>query len=459
MAGLNCPRYLWVSVHDPARLPPISAETQAAFDNGNLIGNLAKKLYSNGIEIDRDNASTVTKQMLLKNVPLFEASFSFASCYCKVDILVPSKDGFDIIEVKGSTSVKEEHLLDVAFQKHVLLNCGLKINNCYLMHINNSYIRSREIDVSSLFTIEDISLQVDSLIVDVPSNVTRLLEVLSLPEPNSVLGIDCVDPYSCTVCCPTSCEIFDLYRLGTKVWPLYNTGCRLFSEIPADFKLSEKQQLQVSICTAGKIHIDTLNLNRWLSSLSYPLYYLDFETVNPAVPLWDGCKPYQQIPFQYSLHVVSSDGTIKHFEYLGSGIDDPRVLLKEKLVSELGSSGTIIAHNASFEKKVLSDLGLDYDLRFADLIDPFRNFWYYSPLQHGSCSIKKVLPALIGKDYSTLVIQEGGTAQREWMRITFTDTDSEDLNSTREALLAYCEQDTLAMVEIVQVLREKVNSK
>ncbi len=413
MSGLTCPRALWVSVHDPSRVPPISAETQAAFDNGNMIGSLAKKLYPTGIEIDRDNATNVTRQMILKNVPLFEASFSVNSCYCKVDILVPSKDGFDIIEVKGSTSVKEEHLLDVAFQKYVLSSSGLKINNCYLMHINNNYIRSGEIDVNSLFTIEDVSLLIDTSVV--PYNVDKLLTMLSGPEPTPILGVECTDPFSC-ICCPTSCELFDLYRLGAKVWPLYNDGLRLFSDLDASFKLSSAQKVQIEVSKNGTPYIDTLNLKRWLSTLTYPIYYLDFETVNPAVPLWSGTRPYQQVPFQYSLHVVYAD-RMEHFEFLASGVSDPRVEVKSKLIEQLGLFGTILAHNASFEKKVLLDLGLNYDGRFMDLIDPFRNFWYYDPKQHGSCSIKKVLPALIGKDYSSLVIQEGGTAQREWMRV------------------------------------------
>jgi hypothetical protein len=464
MQGLSCPRALWVAVNEPSRIPPIDASTQAAFDIGHTVGDWAKKKYPSGVEIDRGSGATaVTKREMAKRVPLFEASFSHSHCYCKTDILVPvDEDEWDLIEVKASTSVKDEHLLDVAFQRFVVESCGVKIRRAHVLYVNNEYVRHGDIDVHSLFEMEDVTEATDLLIMDVPENVARLLAVLEGAEPRTALGVDCIDPKKCPVCLP-SAEILSLYKIGAKAWPLLNDGITTFSSLPASFKLSEKQKIQKKAHVTGKAFVDKKQLSSWLRGLSYPLQILDFETFNSPVPMFDGVRPYQNIPFQFSLHIVSSDGTVDHYSCLANG-DDPRHEVVTALRA-LKASGTVLAHNASFERGVLEGLAEmfpdeshrlhDAVSRLSDTIMPFREFWYYHPAQHGSCSLKAILPALTGKGYEGMTIGKGDVASSEYLRVTYTPVSAEERERVRTALLTYCKKDTESVIELLRILKEQ----
>jgi hypothetical protein len=452
-----------VEVHDPARLPPISASTQSHFDAGHEIGDWAKKRYPAGVEIPHNDASvTATREAMQLGVPLFEASFSSGSCYCKVDILVPGLDGWDLIEVKGSTSVKDEHLLDVAFQRHVLAGAGVLVRRCYVMYVNNAYMRQGPIDVSSLFALEDVTLETDVLMAAVPTDVERLLTILAGPEPRPRLGVDCVAPTNCPVCAP-SAEILSLYRIGARAWPLLEAGVCDFSSLPADFPLNARQRVQVEAHTRNEVYVDKKALSSWLASLVYPLWILDFETFNSAIPPFDGVHPYEHIPFQFSLHVVNADGSVVHHECLGSG-GDPRTEIVTAL-RVLGPSGSVLAHNASFERTVMEGLALRFPAdapwlrsaisRLVDTIVPFREFWYYDPRQHGSCSLKVLVPVLTGSGYDDLAIGKGDLASSEYVRVTYGSGIPDDERArVRAALLEYCGKDTASVIEILRVLKK-----
>jgi hypothetical protein len=468
MDGLSCPRLLWCEINAPERIPPVDTATQAIFDQGHEVGNWAKKLYPKGVEIEFEgDAIGKTKAAVSKRVPVFEASFAYKNGYCKTDILVPvEKDEWDIVEVKSSTKVKDEHIEDVAFQRWVLEGAGLKIRKTHLMFLNNEYVRHGAINPKELFGSEDITEAVSSKLPEVEENLGSMISMLKGPEPKVELGVDCTDPFDCSICSTEldDADVTELYFFGKKAWPLVNQGIRHIKDLPKDFKLSDKQQIQVNAFISGKTHVDKVAIQSFLKKVKYPVWMLDFETLGAAVPLYDDTYPYQNLPFQFSVHMIAKRGAEpEHFEFLADGPQDPRPALV-KALKVIGPKGTVLAFNAGFEKGVLEDLAATFKkdadwlhniiARLDDLILPFRNFWYYHPEQHGSCSIKNVLPAMTGKSYDTLEVQEGTQAQREFMRITFTKVPDSEKKKVREALLKYCEQDTQAMIDVFNTLQD-----
>jgi len=466
LAGLQCPRYLWALIHDKEKIPDPDVSAQFKFDEGTKVGELATKLFPGGINVpfeDFEDNLGKSKELLKKKKPLFEAGFKAGDCFSRADILVPVGDKWDIIEVKSGTKVKKVNVHDVAFQKYCYEDEGLKIRKCFLMHLNNEYVREGEIDIEKLFVKEDITSEVEELMKDIKEKIDYLLEVINKDKyPEAVIGPQCRNPYECPL---TECwdflpenHVFHLYRGGKKSLQLFEEGIHAIGDIPEDFKLNDKQGIQRDCEIKGKIHVDKKGINKFLESLQYPIYYLDFETFSTAVPMFDGLKPYSQVPFQFSLHVVEKESDKpKHYEFLYSGNDDPREEFVLALKKVLGDKGPVVVYNQSFEIGRLKELGEffpehkdwveDTIERIVDLLIPFRNFSYYNPIQKGSASIKKVLPALVGKDYSEMEIGDGVTASVEFYNMTYGNG-----KDVRKALLKYCELDTLAEVWIVEKL-------
>ena len=474
LTGLQCPKLLWLEINDPERLPQVDLATQFIFDQGHLVGELAKKLFPEGIDVPTDdfmgNIAT-TKELLNERKPLFEAGILAGRIYSRVDILRPANgDQWDIIEVKSATSVKEVNIHDVAFQRHCCESQGLPINHCYLAYINNQYTRDGEIDPQELFKIDDITDLVEEASQGIYDRIDTMLENIAREEcPESDIGTHCRDPYQCAL---AECwdflpehNIFNLYYGGKKCFELYDSGIFTVKEIPDSYKLNGKQCIQRDCEISGRPHVDREAITDFLSTLYYPLYYLDFETIGPAVPLFDGTRPYQAIPFQFSLHVVS-DGKASpdHFSFLAGSPDDPRPAFLSELKKVLGDSGSIIVYNQGFEEGILKKLAVifpEYDDwitsvrgRLVDLLQPFRGFHYYHPRQKGSASIKRVLPALTGKGYDGMEISEGGEASIKFYTVTYGEATEEERNKVRADLEKYCALDTEGMVWIVDKLSE-----
>ncbi len=473
MAGLRCPRLLWCHFNAPERIPPVDEETQAIFDQGHEIGDWAKKLHPGGIEIARDGDQVeATKRLLAKRVPLFEAAFAHGNGYCQVDLLIPAgKDAWDIVEVKSSTEVKEEkgHIDDVAFQRWCAEGAGLKIRKTFLMHVNNEYVRKGPIDPAQLLIAEDITEAASLKLPGIEPALQRMLAIIRRPDmPSPLYGTECKYPKECDVCLKDLPEdnVTQLYRLGQRAYPLLNEGIVRITDLPPDVKLNGKQEAQIRAIRTGKPIVDAKQIRAFLKRLVYPLYLLDFEAVQPAVPLFDGTWPYQHVPFQLSLHIIERPGAApSHQEFLADGPDDPRPGVIGAL-RRIGPAGTILTYNQKFEKGVIDELAEAYPAdaawlralhsRIDDLIIPFQNFWYYDPKQHGSCSIKAVLPALTGKRYDNLEISEGNQAAREFLAITYRGEKRKDVKKLRAALLEYCAQDTQAMIDLLHVLEDAV---
>lgn len=475
LRGLQCYKYLWTAARDPKSIPSADAVTQFTFDQGHEVGELAKTLFPAGIDIPTGDFSAnirMTGESLLLRRPLFEAGILSGNIFCRPDILEPvGTDEWDIIEVKSSTSVKDINIWDVAFQRLCCESLGLKVRACRVAHINNQYVRHGEIDAEQIFTIEDVTERVAQYSAGLSGRVAEMAAVMRRRQCPAVrIGPYCDDPYPCPlqpVCWGSLPEhsIFDLYYGGRKRFDLYDGGVSGIADIPADFELNGKQQIQVNCVSGGKEHVDRQEIQAFLGSLRYPLYYLDFETFGTAVPLLEGTRPYQSIPFQFSLHMVpDGGGDVKHFGFLADGPGDPRPALAASLKEVLGDSGSIIAYSAVVEKGVLRDLaealpeyrdwveGLQD--RVVDLLAPFSNFHYYHPGQKGSASLKNVMPALTGISYQGLTINDGRMAATAYLAVTYGTATEDERKSTRQALEEYCGQDTGGMVEIVARLTD-----
>lgn len=437
------------------------------------MGELARKLFPEGIRIEREEDPAKMNKKSLEALParkpLFEAGFTYKNAYALADILVPVEEGaWDLIEVKSAVAVKEENYFDAAFQKYVYEGSGIKLRQCFLMHLNNQYVRRGEIELNELFIKDEITAGVDNLLPKMEEEIIKTISMIAGPEPDIQIGKQCRDCTLKDFCWQFLPEdhVFILKGKGEVAIDLMERGILKLKDIPEDYELSARHAIQVQSHKSQRAFIDKDSLRIFVSNLEYPLYFLDFETIGPAIPVYDLTRPYQDIPFQFSLHVVEKEGARPvHYSYLAPGDIDPRPEVMKRLVKLLGSSGSIIAYSADYEKKCIKAM---VDIfpehagwfeetvnRFIDLLIPFRKFFYYHPAQEGSASMKEVLPALTGISYDGMEIGNGGAARFEYMRVTFEKgVSEEDRRRVRAALEKYCELDTRGMMEILQALKQ-----
>ena len=459
--GMQCQKSLWLHLNQPDERNEISDSQQHTFDIGHDVGSLAQQLFPGGVDASRGEPRKVSQavnytQELIRNgcEVIYEAAFTTKSqitpkspegdLLCYIDILVKENDGWAAYEVKASTSVKEYHLMDTAFQHYVIAGSGLPLKRTSLIHLNNQYVRKGELDIHELFVIENLTGEILPMQQEITENIFSLQEMLHaglLPE--IPIGKQCQKPFDCD-----------------------------FLDYCAQHQ-SEKEDVP----DFGEAERDQEALDCFLEDLRYPLYFLDFETIQFAIPRYDESRPHQQIPFQYSLHVLengemvkSQNGKIIHHAFLGTPPNDPRHEFIESLLSQLGSAGSIIVWSQGFEKTRLKEIARDFPEyasiieplldRIVDLMVPFRKKHLYLPEMKGSYSLKAVLPVLVPDlSYSDLEIQEGGLASIAYERLYFKENPSA-IQKTRQELLTYCQLDTWAMVKLLEVLmrnKEEIN--
>jgi Domain of unknown function(DUF2779) len=478
MYGCQCPKRLFLNKFKRDLRNPVDEQQQAIFDAGTGVGELARQLFKHGVDASPPNNYSYqisvekTKALIDRDVPvIYEAAFQFEGVLCALDILVKKGKSWYAFEVKSSTGVKEQHIQDAALQYFVMRSCGLPLEDISIIYLNNEYVRKGELDVQQLFTSQSILAEVLEQQDFVASKIVELKAILAQREiPVIDIGRHCMTPYACdfTNHCwahiPKENSVFEL-RYGPG-WELYEAGYKHLDEIPADYQMSNKPLAQLTHYRTGEVYIDKKSIKEFLEPLTYPLYFFDFETIRSAVPEFDNSKPYQQVAFQFSLHVQRQEaGELAHHEFLGDGLTDPRSALMKSMIDLLGGAGSIICYNMAFEKSRIKELAQSYpefepalfaiNDRVIDLMIPFQNQWYYHPAFKGSYSIKAVLPVLVPElQYSALDIQEGETASLVYSRLKLQDKITATLQ--RQALREYCKLDTLAMVRIFEFLRKNV---
>jgi len=477
--GVQCTKALYFHKHHRELRDDLSAAQEAIFAQGTSVGELAQQLFPGGVDCtpesyyDFQAAVIRTHEEIAKGSKvIYEAAFQFNGVLAALDILVEHADGWCAYEVKSSTTVSGTNHLDATIQYYAITNSGIALKDISIVHINNQYVKNGPIDVNELFTVTSVKEEVLQLLPGIPNKVNALKSVLLQPEaPTVEIGTHCSSPYQCDFAghCwkhVPAYSVFNIARLSVeKKFELYGNNILHLKDIPETFPMNANQWMQVRSEANNEAFIDKAAIRKFVSELNYPIYHLDFETFTSAVPIFDGSRPYQQLVFQYSLHVEDEDGRVEHKEYLAeTNGEDPRIQFIERLIADCGNTGDVLVYNIGFERGKLFDLIefspghkpplLHIINRLKDLMIPFRERWYYTPEMQGSYSIKKVLPALVPElSYQDLTIQEGGTASNTFTTMlqgNFTG----DAAQTRQDLLDYCALDTLAMVRILGELKE-----
>ncbi len=472
--GLQCHKSLWLYKFKPELRARPDARLQARFDTGTEVGILAQQLRPGGhaLEYKSGIAKNInrTKELIAAGTEtIYEATFRYDDVLVMVDILHKGPTGWELYEVKSSTETKDIFINDTAIQCYVVKGSGLDIGGVFLVHINNQYARTDELDLQGLFTIDDVTTYTVNRQPDIPGQIAEMRSTLQGSEPVIDIGPYCTQPYECdfkNYCWQhiPECSIFDINNLrANRKFALYYGGALHFSDIPADFRLSEKMQIQVDAELTGREYINWEHIRKFLDTIREPVGFMDFETFQEAVPSFDQQHPYQMIPFQYSLHIFNN-GDLSHHEFLGTPGLDPRRKFIEQLITDTEPCATILVYNQSFEESRLKDLARYFQEyaggiaaiteKMVDLMTPFRKKDYYVKEMCGSHSIKYVLPALVqDMSYDGMAIGDGEMAMLSYALMNGMD-NMFDIADTRKNLLDYCRLDTLAMVKIWEKLLE-----
>ena len=418
-----------------------------------------------------------TKELIERGTKvIYEATFCFDGILVMVDILRICEGGLIINEVKSSTSVKEVYIDDASIQYYVISSLGHKVGGVNIIHIDNTYVRGERHELGKLFHTEDVTEQIMQKQADIPQILSKFDEILSKNvEPEVDIGPHCSSPYNCDAWEYCWCEqrgipeysVFNISRLRSdKKFELYKSGVVKFEDIKDLDKFNASQQIQIRSELSQEQIIDKEAIKEFLDTLNYPLYHLDFETFQQAVPEFVGLSPYEQIPFQFSIHKEDGKGNLGHFEFLAEVGADPRYELALNLIKFIPQDACVLAYNMSFEKRVIRQLALNYPQisnelmaihgNIKDLMAPFVSKSYYHPKMQGSYSIKYVLPALVPEFESAYkdlnLIHNGGEAMQAYEGMAYMLVDERE--AYKKALLAYCKLDTLAMVKVLEKLRE-----
>ena len=475
--AVQCLKMLWLLQNKPEEQTETS--NQAVLDNGTDVGIIAKDLFGPYIDIEfNTNLETMiadTKKALEKDtVIITEASFSYQDNFCSVDILKKDNNNFEIYEVKSSTEIKDIYLDDISYQTYVLKSLGYNVTKSSIVYLNSDYERIGDLNLHELFTIKDVTDITISKQNEVEEKINEINKYMEQKDiPNDDIGMHCVTPYDCpffNYCTKKLPEknIFNIRRMRNSTkFKLYHEGIYSYEDLlEEDIDWKYKEQIEFDLYNK-KPFINTNKIIEFLNTLSYPLYFLDFETYQQAIPEYDHIKPYMQIPFQYSLHYIEKEnGNLMHKEFLAEANIDPRRTLAESLVKDIPKDTCVLAYNMMFEKMVIKNLANLYpDLKdhlmnihsnIKDLMIPFKNRDYYTKEMDGSYSIKYVLPALFPNekelDYHNLdLVHNGSEAMTSYKNLK--DLSQEEQNKIRESLLRYCELDTYAMVKIWEKLK------
>ncbi len=471
-AGLQCQKQLWWRVHEPdaPELTP-DAQLQAVFDQGHLVGAAAQARFPGGVLVtashrDVEARLAQTQAAIASGAPaVFEASFCVNDVFVAVDVLERTGRGWTLVEVKSTTGVKEQHLPDVAVQLHVVERAGLAVDRVQLMHLNRA---CRYPDLSNLFVRADVTEGARAAARDVERACAAQFQMLQGALPDVPVGGHCEKPYPCPFWSrcwpePPAHGLGTLYQITARREEEWRAaGVSTIHDLPREEPLSVIANRQRRAVQEGRLIVEP-SLRDALGVVQYPLAVLDFETVMPAIPVWPGCRPYDQVPVQFSCHVVAASGQVVHHAWLADTAADPRPEMARRIVEASHGAAVVVAYNASFERQVIHALAeavpecaealRDVAARLVDALPLVRTHVYH-PDFNGSFSLKSVYPALVGgPGYAGMEIAGGGLASVKLRRLLFdADVQPDERAQIRKALLEYCAQDTRGVVELLQRL-------
>ena len=483
--GHQCQRCFWFKYNkykDPSEDDQMA---QQRMKDGDYVGEEVKKIFPEGKEIpflggDYAKMHQLTKEAINSNIEvIFEGSFHVDGVFIRVDVMQRTPEGWDIFEVKSSSSLKSIHKEDASIQWHILKRVkDLKLKDMYLITLDKTYKRGKELQLEDVFKKHFLTQYVESNQEQTDMTLTNLKAVSQMDSPpEERVSATPNTKGKCTFnehCWPKGLEernsIFKLYNLRSKKkFELLEGGIETFEDIVDIDSYSEIQQIQINSTINNKPVLNKKIIDDFISKLSYPISFFDFETFSEPIPRFKNQKPNERIPFQYSLHIQNKPNEDvnteeNHFEYLGDFNNDPRLDIAKSMIENIPKSGSIITYYKSFEKGVIKDLSnfcpdikeelLGLNERIIDLMIPFAKGGYYHPEFEGSFSIKKVLPALCKNndelDYKNLNISNGGMASSAFRELG--NKSAEETKQVRKDLLKYCWLDTYAMYAIYNEL-------
>ncbi len=474
MSARQCLKRLHLEIHQP-ELKVISQATETAFEIGHRVGEVAQQIYGSDDSVfipyegGLRHALKKTARLVKQGpaFPIFEATFQYGGVLVRVDALLPDGDGWRIVEVKASTSVKEQHSFDCAVQSWVFQGMGHRLNGIALAHVDNSFVYEGGGSYQGLLIEQDMAADVEHLQPGVPEWVREARDAAAGDEPDIPVGPHCFDPYECPFVshCWSSDGDYPVLGLAgskAKLAEFVREGFSDLRDVPAS-RLTERQQRIQRVTTAGQAELQA-GAAEFVADLAYPRYYLDFETITPAVPIWAGTRAYETLPFQWSCHYEAAPGKMDHAEFLDLSGDPPMRRLAESLIRALGSEGPILMYTA-YEKRMINGLierFPDLELSLAAIVDrlvdlaPVTREHYYHPDMRGSWSLKAVLPTIAADmRYTELEgIQEGTGASEGYLEAIDAATTAERKAQLKGQLLRYCKFDTEAMVRLVRFLAQ-----
>lgn len=485
MDFLRHPAWLWLKKHDPSKIPPIDPATEQRMAAGYDFEEYAEKMFPDAIKIGF-NSSAEYRTMLSRTAEAWkngaqcvaQGMYQFGELTCITDVLEADSDGYTLTEIKSSNKAKPEHVTDLAFQRIVLEANGYEIRKCQVMHANPKYLRKGDIDPKTLTKITDVTDQVEKVLSkteDDAANAVNVANLDSIPNIDPLLAstgafADWLEIRKRLEPKLSDNSIYNLPKISRRnAEKLIGQSIETIDEIQDASLLSHGTGKYWHALSRGDLHINAVELKKFLQSIEYPVYYLDYESSASAVPTWNNTSPHQQVPFQYSLHIQRSPSAeIEHFEYLHQDEDCPIDGLLLSLSEHIEPEGAILVWNQRFEKKRNEEMAIYspqhanflscVNDRVIDLMDPFSDNTITDPAFLGSNSIKDVLPVMVPEfSYSDLEINNGGSAASEWQRVTFTE--AADKETVYKELKKYCERDTEAMVLIHEALSEHLSQK
>jgi uncharacterized protein DUF2779 len=486
MLWRECPKNAWLRAHKPDvyYASELTDFEKSIIDTGVEVEELARGLFRDGVLVAgclEDARQTTEELLAARTSTLFQPIFERDGFVAAVDLLQynSATDGYTIREIKSSTKPKEEHLYDVAFQTLLLRRCGMKIERVFIIHLNPNYMRLGGLDLANLFASADITTKVDKIAETVAREIEEARTYLVGDEP--VGSCSCIYKGRSRHCStfhysnPHVPEygVHDIARIGNspkKLKEMIDAGVFALENIPTHIELSDIQRAQVRAYSSGETIIKKEAIAGELEKLKFPLYFIDYETCPSAIPLFDHYLPYHHVPFQYSLHVLGSPGeALIHKEFLHTAHEEPSELFVSSLRENIDSIGSIIVWNKTFESGINKDIArrlpdaqgfiANLNDRIYDLEGIFSKQYYVHKNLWGKVSIKNVVPVLAPQlNYSSLEIQDGGTASITWSKIVSGCHSEEECNQLREALKEYCGMDSYAMYAIWRALHDMVAS-
>ncbi|MEI6221435.1 MAG: DUF2779 domain-containing protein [bacterium] len=474
---IQCSKALWLAHHKALPKGEFDIAAKYRKEEGYTIEKLAYQLFSDGvISAQPENGDNE----VVKNLPTSAASTIFQAvirneyteCRCDIIQYNSSTQKWDIYEVKSGTNAKEEHLFDLAFQVYCFQQANIPVGGVYVVHVNKEYIFDGvHIEPEKLQTVTDVSERVQVIMPDMPALVEDALSTLKKnEEPNVLILKQCNSPYPCIFkeYCWGNIPNESIYELAGKLnddylLELVEKNQLLIKDIPESYLTRKDSKRHWESITKKAVSFDSRKIKDELQQLIFPLYFLDYETFSSAIPRYKGYHAYQQVVFQYSLHILEESGNLDHKEFLATTNEDPSTALVNTLQSHIGATGTIIAWNMSFEKRCNDELARlcpdrtafleDVNSRMYDLRRIFQDGLYVDRRFKGSSSIKNVLPVLVPDvSYKSLVVQNGNAASFSWWEMIDRKLTATEQKKRCEDLLKYCGLDSLAMVKIYQYL-------